>query len=89
MTGEPVTVDYTYRVLIQRHGLYLDLPRPPKDLKVQFDYGDAGISRVTTLDFIASAETARVQDTPSSTPARMVTIGFDDWIFPRSGVVLC
>ncbi|MCA1706108.1 MAG: hypothetical protein LC808_23745, partial [Actinobacteria bacterium] len=30
MNGEPVTVAYTYRVLVQRHGhvLYLDLPRP-------------------------------------------------------------
>lgn len=88
MHGEPVTVAYTYRVLIQRHGhvLYLDLPRPTKGLKVQFNYGDAGIRRVTTLDFIASAQSARVQDTPGSVPARSVNIGFDGWIFPRSGV---
>ncbi|MCA1705793.1 MAG: hypothetical protein LC808_22020, partial [Actinobacteria bacterium] len=88
MTGEPVTVAYTYRVLLQRHGhlLYLDLSRPTKGLNIQFNYGNAGIRRVTTLDFIASAETARVQDTPDSVPARTVSIGFDGWIFPRSGV---
>ncbi|MGH8543850.1 MAG: hypothetical protein ACREX3_09530 [Gammaproteobacteria bacterium] len=88
MTGEPITVAYTYRVLLQRHGhlLYLDLPRPTKGLTVQFNYAGAGIRRVTTLDFIASAETARVQDTPDSVPARTVSIGFDGWIFPRSGI---
>jgi len=79
MTGQPVTVVYTYRVLVQRHGhvLYLDPPRPIKGLKIQFNYAGAGIRRVTTLDFIASAETPRVQDTPDSVPARTVNIGFD------------
>ena len=55
-------------------------------LKVQFDYGNAGIRRVTTLDFIASAESARVEDTPGSVPGRSISIGFDGWIFPRSGI---
>jgi hypothetical protein len=75
-------------VLVQRHGhlLYLDLPRPTKGLKVQFNYSDAGIRRVNTLDFIASAQPARVENTPDSVPARSVDIGFDGWIFPRSGV---
>jgi hypothetical protein len=60
MTGGPVVVAYTYRVLVQRHGhvLYLDLPRPTKGLKVQFRYGDAGIRRVNALDFIASTAAA-------------------------------
>jgi hypothetical protein len=88
MNGEPVTVAYTYRVLVQRHGhlLYLDLNRPTKGLRVQFNYGDAGIRRVNTLDFFASSQSARVEDSPTSTPTRSVDIGFDGWIFPRSGV---
>ncbi|HEX3786108.1 MAG TPA: hypothetical protein VHX38_41200 [Pseudonocardiaceae bacterium] len=75
-------------MLVQRHGhvLYLDLPRPTKGLKVQFSYGDVGIRRVTTLDFIASSEPTRVEQAPASVPARSVDIGFDGWIFPRSGV---
>lgn len=88
MNHQPVTVAYTYRILVQRHGhvLYLDLSRPTKGLKIQLNYGNAGIRRVTTLDFIASAESARVENTPDSVPARTVDIGFDGWIFPRSGV---
>jgi hypothetical protein len=86
--GKPVVVSYTYRVLVQRYGhlLYLGLPRPTKGLKVQFTYGDAGIRRVTPLDFIASRELTRIEHTPSSVSARSVDIGFDGWIFPRSGV---
>ncbi len=66
--GKPVTVAYTYRVLVQRHGhlLYLDLPRLAKGLNVQFDYSQAGLQRVTTLDFIASTESARVEHRPDS-----------------------
>jgi hypothetical protein len=87
-SGELVTVAYTYRVLVQRHGhlLYLDLPRPTKGLHVQLDYARAGIRRVNTLDFIASSEDTRIDETPSSVPARTIDIGFDGWVFPRSGV---
>lgn len=87
-TGKPVVVGYTYRVLVPRYGhlLYLDLPRPTKGLKVQFAYGDAGIRRATPLDFIASSEATRVEQTPASVPVRSIDIGFDSWIFPRSGV---
>lgn len=87
-SGKPVVVAYTYRVLVQRHGhvLYLDLPRPSKGLKVQFNYGAAGIRRVTALDFIASSEPARVNEAPTSVPSRSVDIGFDGWMFPRSGI---
>jgi hypothetical protein len=86
--GDEVTIAYTYRVLAQRHGhlLYLDLPRPTKGLHVQLDYGGAGIRRVNMLDFIASSEDTRIDETPGSVPARTIDIGFDGWIFPRSGV---
>jgi hypothetical protein len=86
--GEEVTVAYTYRILVQRHGhvLYLDLPRPTKGLHVQLDYAGAGIRRVNVLDFIASSQETRVEQTPDSVTARTVDIGFDGWIFPRSGV---
>lgn len=87
-TDKPVVIAYTYRVLVQRHGhvLYLDLPRPTKGLNVQLSYGDSGIRRVTVLDFIASSEATRVDQAPAAVPARSAGVGFDGWIFPRSGV---
>jgi hypothetical protein len=83
--GSEVTVAYTYRVLAQRHGhvLYLDLPRPTRGLHVQLNYDNAGIRRVNTLDYFASAEQARVEQAPASAPANTVDIAFDGWIFPR------
>lgn len=86
--GHEVTIAYTYRILVQRHGhvLYLDLPRPTKGLHVQLDYAGAGIRRINVLDFIASSESARIDQAPESASARTVDIGFDGWIFPRSGV---
>lgn len=87
-TTNEVTVAYTYRVLVQRHGhlLYLDLPRPTKGLHVRLDYAAAGIRRVNTLDYFAGTEQARIDQTSVDTSAKAVDVGFDGWIFPRSGV---
>jgi hypothetical protein len=86
---QEVTISCLYRVLVQRHGhlLYLDIPRPTKGLQVQFSYGGCGIRRVNTLDFIASARQPRILRSPGSVPTPSVEIGFDGWIFPKSGVV--
>jgi hypothetical protein len=83
-----VTVSYTYRVLVQRHGhvLYLDLPRPAKGLHVQLNYAGADIRRINTLDYIASNQQARVSGTADNLPAKVVEVGFDGWVFPGSGV---
>lgn len=86
--GREVTITYTYRVLVKRQGhvLYLDLPRPTKGLNVKLSYGDAGIFRINTLDFMASANSSHVEVTPPTVPERAVSVSFDGWIFPRSGV---
>jgi hypothetical protein len=86
--GNEVTVSYTYRVLVQRHGhvLYLDFPRPAKGSHIQLNYAGAGIRRINTLDYIASNQQARVDYTPDDSPAKTVDVGFDGWVFPRSGV---
>jgi hypothetical protein len=58
-----------------------------KGLKVAFRYGGCGIREVTTLDFIASAEPTRLAQTPASVSTPAVEVGFDGWVWPRSGVV--
>ncbi|ROP38973.1 hypothetical protein [Saccharothrix texasensis] len=85
---DEVTLAYTYRTLVQRHGhlLYLDLPRPTKGLHVQLDYTGAGIRRVNTLDYFASSRQARVDEAARTADAKTVNISFDGWVFPRSGV---
>jgi hypothetical protein len=86
--GSEITVVYTERVLVQRHGhvLFLDLPRPAKGLHVQLHYAGADIRRVNTLNYFAGAEPARVDQAPSDSPAKTIDVAFDGWIFPRSGV---
>lgn len=85
---EQVTIACAYRVLVKQHGhlLYLDLPRPTKGLRVQFAYGGCGIRTLDAVDFIASAEQARVLRTPETDTSPSVDIGFDGWIFPKSGM---
>ena len=87
-TDEEITLTYTYRVLVQRHGhlLYLDLPQPTRGFRARFDYQGVGIRFVSALDYFASTQHARVEQAPAAAPAKTVDIAFDGWLFPRSGV---
>jgi hypothetical protein len=87
-TSNEVTISYTYRILVQRHGhlLYLDLPRPTKGLHIQLNYGQAGIRYVNVLDYFASPDASRVERSPATASARTIDVGFDGWVFPRAGV---
>jgi hypothetical protein len=84
-----VQISYTYRVLLQRHGhaLYLDFGQPCKGVQVDFWYQDCGIRYVNVLDFIASSSATRVLRSPKEVPTPNVSVGFDDWVWPKSGVV--
>jgi hypothetical protein len=85
---DEVQISYTYRVLVQRHShlIYLDFGKPCKGVQVEFSYSDCGIRYVNALDFIASAQQARVTRSPKAVPTSNVTVGFDGWVFPKSGV---
>ncbi|WP_027932174.1 hypothetical protein [Amycolatopsis thermoflava] len=83
-----VTISYTYRVLVQRHGhlLYLDLPRPAKGVHFQLDYAQAGIRRVNVVDYFASPDVARLEQSPADVPTKTVNVSIDGQVFPRAGV---
>ena len=49
-------------------------------------YGDTGIQDVSVLDFFAGPQAARVQHSPKKVPTPSVSVGYDGWVFPRSGV---
>lgn len=59
--GEPVTVSYTYRVLVQQHGhvLHLDLAQPTKDFRAELWYGDCGIRYMNVLDYLSGPRQPR------------------------------
>ncbi|RFS84143.1 hypothetical protein D0T12_18470 [Actinomadura spongiicola] len=84
-----VTIAYTYKVLVRRHGhlFALKVGALTNGFKVALRYGGCGIRSVSTLDFIASAEPTRLAETPESVPTPAVELSFDGWVLPRSGVV--
>ncbi|MGH3806752.1 MAG: hypothetical protein ACRDRU_08985 [Pseudonocardiaceae bacterium] len=81
-------VSYTHRTLITQHGhlLFLDFTKPTKGLNVEFTYGHCDIRHVNILDFITSAQQPRILRSPKTLPNPTISIGFDGWTFPRSGV---
>lgn len=86
--GQPVTVTYTYRTLTPIHGhlLQLRVDQPTRGLNVELDYSDCGLAYVNVLDFIASGRAATVSQSPKSLPGGLVSVDYDGWVFPRSGV---
>jgi len=86
--AKPVTITYTYRTVVpvRGHLLHLDLEQPTKGVDIELDYSDCGIEYVNVVDFIASSERTRVSQSPTSVPGQRVSVGFDGWVFPRSGV---
>jgi hypothetical protein len=86
--NEPVRISYTYRTITAERGhlLYIDIEQPTRGVEVALDYGDCDIEQVSVLDLIASSRTTRVERTPASVPGRSVSVSFDGWASPRSGV---
>ncbi|SDN38619.1 hypothetical protein [Geodermatophilus sp. DSM 45219] len=86
--AKPVTIAYTYRTVVpvRGHLLHLDLEQPTKGVDIELDYSDCGIDYVNVVDFIASSERTRVSQSPKTVPGQRVSVGFDGWVFPRSGV---
>lgn len=93
-SGEPAGesgdyhVSFTERTLVSQHGhlLFLDFDKPTRGLDVEFTYGGCGIRHVSMLDFITSAQQPRVNRSPDTIPTPTISIGFDGWTFPRSGI---
>lgn len=85
---KPVRVSFTYRTITAPSGhlLHFDIVQPTRGLNVALDYGDTDISQVKILDLIASSKHARVDWTPDSVPGRSVSVDFDGWVFPRTGI---
>jgi hypothetical protein len=85
---QPVVISYTYRALSPLHGhlLHFDIEQPTRGVDIELDYGGCGIAYVNVLDFIASARKTRVSQSPPGVPGRNVSVQFDGWVFPRSGV---
>jgi hypothetical protein len=84
LSGEQAHITYTYSVLVQRnsHLLNIDVAQPARGHRVELNYGGCGIRFVNVLDFIASASEPRIL----YTPAPSVSVAFDGWVFPKSGV---
>lgn len=86
--GQPVDVAYTYRTItpVDGHLLQLRVDQPTKGLTIELDYGDSGLTSMTVLDFIASSRRTRISQTAPGLPGKAVTVEFEGWVFPRSGV---
>jgi hypothetical protein len=86
--SDPVTLTYTYRTVvpIQEHLLQLRVDQPTRALSVNVDYTDTDFGHLNVLDFIASSDRTRIIRSPADVPGKTVTVEFDGWVMPRSGM---
>ncbi|MEU8860936.1 hypothetical protein [Streptomyces umbrinus] len=83
-----ITISYTYRVLVQRHGhlLHLDLAQPTKDFRAELWYGDCGIRRMNVIDYLSGPRQPRYRHLEASDPSPSVEVAYEGWTFPKGGV---
>jgi hypothetical protein len=88
VVGQDVTISYTYRALVRQYGhlLRIEPARPTKGISVRFNYAGCGLRFVNTLDYIAGASAARIEELPPTDPVPSVQVSYDGWIFPKSAV---
>lgn len=69
-SDEPVTIAYTYRVVMNRTGsmLFFYIKQPTRDLRVEFDYTGCGIANVNALDLVPSVRPTRIERSPEGAP---------------------
>jgi hypothetical protein len=86
--SDEVAVAYTYRTVtpVAGHLLQLRVDQPTKNLSVELDYSDCDIAYVNVLDFIASSRHAWIGKATPKLPDKVVSVDFDGWAFPRSGI---
>ncbi|MEC3974872.1 hypothetical protein [Amycolatopsis sp. H20-H5] len=87
--GELYHEEYTYRVLMPRHGqsLYFTVDVPTRNFSLKVNHFDTGISRLTLVDFFASETEPRINASSATLPAPP-SVSVDGWIMPTSGVVI-
>lgn len=85
---QPIVVGYTYRSVIAAdgHRFRFRVDQPTKGLSVELDYSDTDLDDVAVLDYISSGDRTRISRSPAGVPAKTVTVEFDGWAFPRSGL---
>jgi hypothetical protein len=88
--SKPIRVAYTYRTLIRQQGhlLHLELRQPTRRVSVRVRYGGCGIEKLSVLDYFSSSRRTSVTPGPATLPEPSVSVDFDGWAFPRSGVAL-
>lgn len=83
-----LSVSYTYRALVERHGhmLILETGQLSKGMHVEFNYGDCGIRYVNVVDAIASTDEPMISRTPTHVETPSISVGFDGWVLPKAQV---
>jgi hypothetical protein len=86
--GQPVTVSYTYKVLVRQVGrrLHLSLSQPTRNLHVELHYDRADIASLDVLDFMGGPHRTRVSRAPADLPGAVVSVDRSGWALPGAGI---
>lgn len=90
LIGKKVSVRYRISTIINKYAHFYTMVTeyPIQNLSMSFDVGDTDIIKVWPIDCFSSGNIPKYTYTPSKDKTKKieVTVGKDEWIFPRSGV---
>lgn len=90
LIGQTVRISYQYMTKVEKtsHVFMYSVTHPTRSLVIEFDYGSVDIGRVNVNDFFVSMRQPDVCWPTSQNVPQVIRVAVDDWIFPKSGVLL-
>ncbi|GAA0963090.1 hypothetical protein [Actinocorallia libanotica] len=85
-----ILVQYSFsaKVLADGNLLSFEVPKPTFGATYSVNVAVPDIKRIRALDYFGATRPASINYTPSLETTRVVTVGVDDWILPKAGLVL-
>jgi len=89
LLGKKVTVHYRINSIIAKRGHFFAMltEYPVKNLSMNLDMAGVPIRSVRPVDYFAVRKEPKFTYTPSYYGAKKIEVFFEDWVYPRGGVV--
>lgn len=83
-----IQYSFTAKVLADGNLLSFEVPKPTFGATYSVSVAVPDIERIRALDYFGATKPASIDYAPSLHQTRVVSIGIDDWILPKAGVVV-
>lgn len=89
LVGKQVTIHYRLNTIIAKRGNFFCIVTefPVREFLMSFDMLNVGVRTVRAIDYFVASSPVRYTYLPNQKSAKKIDAWFDEWVYPRGGVV--